>query len=806
VRVGLRVPQYAGTWPDLRDAALLAERLGFAHLWVNDHLQTPGRRARDAAFEGLTTLAALAPLTSRARLGVAVLSASYRHPALAAKIATVLDVISGGRLIVGLGAGSDRDEHAAYGFPFTTPKERTATLGRAVEVMRAMWDEPQGASVEGVLRNAPNLPRPAQRPGPPLWLAAHGPALLRLAGRKADGIVAAFLTPEELSRRCAIAQEARGQGRPPLDVALYAYALPVESRREALSWLRPEADALGTTPERLLRWVGTSGIVGSGAELCEALRSYSDAGATDAILVLPNRVPPEATAALAEAVLSERPRVEPATPRSATARHNLAHLLVDRWVEDGHGGDAAVIDETGRWTYAELARASGVAAGALARRGARRGDRVMLAMRDGRLWCSAFLGAARMGAVPVPTDPLSSPQRLAQLVDDCEPSVVVAERETPAPASLAMHPSELEQGEPAPTAAVHPADLAYLVYSSGSTGRPKAVLHAHRDMAVSIEGYAREILALGPGERSHSVARLFTSLGFGNGFFRVLGTGATCVLTGTRPTVRTVLDTLARHEVTLLTAVPTFWLQLATFLDRHPDAWNAPSLRLAVSSGDSLPATVAERVRARLHLDLIEGFGCSECSNVVISTRPGAPLPGMLGTVTPGVEVLLADDDGRPVAPGQPGRLHIASESNTSGYWRRIEETRDLVHGRWIRMGDVLAEEDGVFRHLGRADDLFKVDARWVSPTQVEAALLEHPSVADAAVVGAPDRSGLVRPAAFVVLGEALGGDVAEVLRRHVAHRLEPHAAPASVAVVAELPRLPGGKLDRRALKARLAG
>ena len=349
---------------------------------------------------------------------------------------------------------------------------------------------------------------------------------------------------------------------------------------------------------------------------------------------------------------------------------------------------------------------------------------------------------------------------------------------------------------------MHPEDLAYLVYSSGSTGRPKGAMHAHRDMRTGIETYARHVLGLGPGDRCHSVARLFTSLGFGNGFFRVLGSGATAVLSGVLPTPRAVLATVARERVTVLTAVPTFWSQLARFLERHPDPGALEGVRIAVSSGDSLPPPVAARLREVTGIELIEGLGCSECSNIVISTRPGEPLPGTLGRVVDGVEVRLADEAGRPVEPGAPGRLWIRSDSNTSGYWRRAELTRDLLMGPWLRMGDVLSEENGVYRHLGRADDLFKVDARWVSPTQVEAALLTHPWVAEAAVVGRPGDDGLVRVAATVVTGpDAVEADLATELRRHVARALDPHCAPQSVTVVDALPRLPSGKVDRRRLR-----
>ncbi len=805
--IGVRIPQYGSTWGQIRAAAIRAEEVGFDGVWANDHFQSPGRVKDDPAFDAFVTLAALAEVTHRVRLGTIVLSASYRPPALTAKMATILDVISGGRVVVGLGAGSNVAEHHAFGIPFGAPAERTEGVRTTLETMRAMF---AGATRIGDATAAtpPNQPPPARPGGPPIWLAGHRPRLLRLAGERADGIVAAFHRPEVIARRLAIAEAARrAASRPPLSCALYTFALPVPSRGDAEAWVASDAAALGTTPAGYLRWLRTTGIVAEPDELRAAIAEYGRAGVTDVVLVLPSRVPPEALDALAEATLPAPPAPEAANVArlgSGTApSHNLVTLLVERQVQAGLGHRAAAIDETGSWTYDELSRAAARGGGALRAAGVGRGDRVLVALRDGRAWFQAFLGAAQIGAVAVPVDPTADPARLDEVIADCEPVVVIAEHAAAIGDSPVLSPAALDAGPPVPLASVHPEDLAYLIYSSGSTGRPKGAMHSHQDMRVGIETYAHEVLALAPGDRCHSMARLFTSLGFGNGFFRVLGRGATAVLSGLLPTPRAVLGTVTRNQVSVLTGVPTFWAQLARFLERHPDPEALARVRLAVSSGDSLPPAVAEHLRAVAGLNLIEGLGCSECSNIVISTRPGeVPIPGSLGRAVKGVEIRLADEQGRSVGSGEPGQLWIRSPSNTTGYWRRVEETRALVMGPWLRMGDILMQEGGVYRHLGRSDDLFKVDARWVSPTAVEAALTTHPAVLEALVVGRPDADGLLRPAAYVVLaaGAAQEG-LAGGLRRHVARLLGSHMAPQSVTVRDELPRLPSGKLDRRRLR-----
>jgi alkanesulfonate monooxygenase SsuD/methylene tetrahydromethanopterin reductase-like flavin-dependent oxidoreductase (luciferase family) len=294
--IGLRVPQYGSSWDAIRDAALRTEALGFDSVWVNDHLQSPGRVKRDPTFDAFTTLAALAPLTERVRLGTVVMSASYRPPAVAAKMATVIDVISGGRLILGLGSGSNVPEHRAYGIPFPARAERTERLSEALGTIRAMFRGEEGAP--------PNVPASPQEGGVPIWIAAHKPRLLRMAGERADGIVAAFVGPEEAGRRLRAAQEARPEGLPPLSCCLYTFVLPVPSWAEAEAWVAAEAATLESSPRSYLRWLAGTGMVAPPDELRATLAAHAAAGVTHAALVLPSRVPEEVTDALAEAVLT----------------------------------------------------------------------------------------------------------------------------------------------------------------------------------------------------------------------------------------------------------------------------------------------------------------------------------------------------------------------------------------------------------------------------------------------------------------------------------------------------------------------
>jgi acyl-coenzyme A synthetase/AMP-(fatty) acid ligase len=460
---------------------------------------------------------------------------------------------------------------------------------------------------------------------------------------------------------------------------------------------------------------------------------------------------------------------------------NLVDALVERHRRQGRGAATALIDDRGAWSFDDLARAAAEAAGALRERGAGRGDRVAVLLPDGRAAAAAILGAVRLGAIAVPLDAGSAPAARRAVLDDCAPAVVVD--------------AALPAGRPAAPARVGGADPACLIYTSGTTGPPKGVVHVHG--LASGASFLRDVVGAGPGDRCHAAARTASALGFFIGLVRPLAAGAAAVLSAGPGSGRRALAVAERHGVTVLAAVPTTWLQVAAVLARRAGGRRLATVRAAIASGDRLPACAAERMAACGGPALIDALGTSECGDVVLCGAPGG---AGFTVATPGIDVRVADRAGAPVPDGLPGLLWVRSPVASPGYWNGAGAAGRL--GAWLRLEDAAVREGGAVRHLGRADELFKVDGRLVSPAEIERALAEDPRVAEAAVVGAPQGGGLTRPAAFVVpvAGTGAGPRLARELRRLVARRLAPALAPARVVVTDALPRLASGKLDRRRL------
>jgi acyl-coenzyme A synthetase/AMP-(fatty) acid ligase len=282
-----------------------------------------------------------------------------------------------------------------------------------------------------------------------------------------------------------------------------------------------------------------------------------------------------------------------------------------------------------------------------------------------------------------------------------------------------------------------------------------------------VETYARQVLGIRPDDTCFSVAKLFFAYGIGNSAFFPLATGATTVLDPARPTPQTVAERLLAERPTLFFAVPTFYAALL-----HADVPREAfaSVRQAVSAGEPLPGELFQRFR---------------------------------------YQVRLLDEQGAEVPPGVPGALYVRGASIATGYWCRTDVTRRVFEGEWLRTGDTYVQDaDGCYTCLGRSDDMLKAGGIWVAPAEVEARLLAHPAVTQAAVVGLPDAEGIDKPVACVVLQRDATVTPAELIEFCRAG-LAAFKRPREVIVVAELPTTATGKLQRfavRAIAAQLIG
>jgi benzoate-CoA ligase family protein len=355
------------------------------------------------------------------------------------------------------------------------------------------------------------------------------------------------------------------------------------------------------------------------------------------------------------------------------------------------------------------------------------------------------------------------------------------------------------------TPAVFPAaadDVAFWLYTSGTTGFPKGARHRHVDLACCTDGFARGVLDMGSEDRVYSVAKLFFAYGLGNAGYFPAGTGASAILNPGRPDPVEVGAHVREHRPTVFFAVPTFYAALLN-ADLPPDTFG--SVRLAVSAGEALPAEIHRRFAQRFGVEIIDGIGTTEILHMFVSNRPGRSVPGTSGTPVPGYEVELRDSEGARVPPGEPGDLWVAGESVTIGYWNRTAQNRAVLHGRFIATGDrYVVDDDGNYVYLGRSDDMLKVGGIWVSPTEVEACIVEMPEVVQAAVVGADAGDGLVKPRAFVVpRSDADRDTLPEKIQAHVREHLAPYKYPRWVELVDELPTTATGKVKRYLLRHR---
>jgi benzoate-CoA ligase family protein len=493
--------------------------------------------------------------------------------------------------------------------------------------------------------------------------------------------------------------------------------------------------------------------------------------------------------------------------------------LVSLQVQDGRGGKAAVVAQDATLTYDGLRRQINRAGHLLRELGVRREQRVLLVLDDTSVFPAVFLGAIRIGAVPVPVSPLDKDENFRHFVDDSYAEVVVTdapllERLQGALGSRGVRwlaaggegvgvvelgealGAQAEELDAVPT---HPDDMAFWLYSSGSTGKPKGVVHLQHDVAVTCEGYARGVLDLRPEDVTFSTTKLFHAYGLGNGLSFPLSVGATAVyMTGpTRPAA--ILETLAHRRPTVFFSVPALFGALA----RDASARDAlASVRFCVSAAEPLPASTIQIWRERFGLEIVDGIGSTEMLHIYCSNRPGRIEPGTSGWPVPGYELRLVDDQGTVIDGPAIGALEVRGDSCAALYWHQHEKTKASMLGSWFASGDRYERRaDGAYAYVGRIDDMLKVGGLWVSPVDMEHVLLEHPRVAGVGVVGATV-DGVSRVAAFVECTDAPGDEMlADELRAWCKERLRRYEYPHVVTFVDSLPRTLTGKVQRFRLR-----
>lgn len=506
-----------------------------------------------------------------------------------------------------------------------------------------------------------------------------------------------------------------------------------------------------------------------------------------------------------------------------------ASLLLDRWLDAGRGDATAIItadDErvSARELYLRMCRvASGLRA-----LGIQREQRVLLVLDDTPVFPAAFLGALRIGAVPVPANFLLRTEDFGYFLDDSYAvaaivdapfvdkvaSQLTSRRDVKLIVTSGVAPkgaltlADVEAGgsEELQPVRTHPDDMAFWLYSSGSTGKPKGVVHRHADIAATCESYAGPVVGMRRGDVVFSSTKMFHAYGLGNNLTFPLWAGATSVYLTGKPAPDRLLQRIRSTRPNVLFAVPALYNAMLQHADFDRVDWS--DLRLGISAAEALPPEIWRQFHARTGVEILDGIGSTEMLHIYCSNRAGDCRPGTSGKAVPGYRLEIRDEEGQPCEPGQPGELWVAGPSALAAYWHRHERTREKLQGEWFLTGDRYhADKDGYLTYEGRVDDMMKIGGLWVSPIEIENRLMEHEAVSEAAVVRTEvDHNS--RICAWVIASpEAITGDaLTEQLQQWCKAALQRYQFPHLIQYVNDFPRTATGKIQRFKLRGQLEG